>query len=86
MNYLLRQINEALSEPQPKLQGGVVYSGGNGRLICCKCAGQSALYTGRDLDGTKVLAITPDQFPMWAEAFGPSLSCEEGCTTISLTP
>jgi len=39
---------------RPLLREGALYWADNGRVICAKCAGQSALYTGRDISGQSV--------------------------------
>ena len=36
------------------IQPGAIYLGDNGRLMCCDCAGATALYSGHDLSGQKV--------------------------------
>lgn len=67
--------------PPPALKPGIIYSGDNGMLICLKCAGMSAKYTGRDLSGQKVLPVPVSETVEWKEMFGKDLSCESGCTT-----
>ena len=47
-----------------------------------RCAGQSALYTGRDLSGQKVERITVEDVRAWPEDLG-VLRCETGCTALS---
>jgi len=44
---------------KPKLHERSLYAGDNGRIFCGKinCAGQTAYYSGRDLDGTSALRI-----------------------------
>lgn len=46
----------------PKLKADTLYIGDNGRCFCgeLKCAGSTAHFTGRDLSGHKLLALTPD--------------------------
>ncbi|MEA2067798.1 MAG: hypothetical protein U9P12_01240 [Verrucomicrobiota bacterium] len=53
------EARKPFKEPKPVLKEGIIYSSDNGMLICKKCAGQSALYTGRDSSGQEVLAIPP---------------------------
>jgi len=67
--------------PVPVLRPGVIYSGDNGRRVCLKCAGSSALFTGRDLSGQKVQALPLSMNPGWFADFGKPLACEAGCTT-----
>jgi hypothetical protein len=69
--------------PKPKLKEGVIYSGDNGRLFCRSCAGQTALYTGRDLSGQKVEAVHVDENVLWRKEFGKDMACERGCTKYS---
>lgn len=45
---------------RPLLREGALYWADNGRVICAKCAGQSALYTGRDISGQRVERVTAD--------------------------
>jgi hypothetical protein len=70
-----------LKEPKPVLKDGVIYSGDNGERICNKCAGDSALYTGRDRSGQKVRAIPRSENEAWREFFGKDMTCERGCTS-----
>lgn len=69
--------------PRPVLQAEAVYFGDNGRAICVRCAGASARFTGRDLSGHRVERATVADVWEWHKALGRSLSCEEGCTTLS---
>jgi hypothetical protein len=69
-----------LKEPELVLKEGVIYSGDNGERICRKCAGQSALYTGRDRSGMKVRAIPRSENKAWRAFFGKDMACERGCT------
>jgi hypothetical protein len=70
-----------LKEPKPVLKDGVIYSSENGMLICKKCAGQSALYTGRDRSGMKVRAVPRSENEAWRAFFGKDMTCERGCTS-----
>lgn len=47
---------------QGRLKADTLYVGDNGRCFCgdLKCAGMTAFYTGRDLSGLRLLALTPD--------------------------
>ena len=67
-------------EPKPVLKDGVVYSSDNGQMICSKCAGQSALFSGRDISGQKVRRQTAADARAWFAFFGKPLKCERGCT------
>jgi hypothetical protein len=68
--------------PKPVLKAGIVYSADNGRLICLRCAGASAKFTGRDLSGQKVAPLRSDDAEAreWFNHFGKPLACEIGCT------
>lgn len=68
-------------ESKPKLRAGIIYSGDNGQLICQHCAGYSAKYSGRDLSGHRVTAMTQDDADNWMRVFGFEMKCEGGCTT-----
>lgn len=70
------------TDPRPLLREGAIYWADNGRRICARCAGASALYTGRDLSGQPVERITIDDVRAWPEDLG-ALGCEMGCTTIT---
>ncbi len=71
-----------VTAPEPVLAEGAVYWADNGRRICAKCAGASALYTGHDLSGQPGERVTLDDVRAWPEDLGP-LACEAGCTTLS---
>jgi len=62
------------------LKPNTIYISDNGRMICEKCAGQSALYTGRDISGQKVDECSEAENEYWVKHFGSSLKCESGCT------
>lgn len=70
-----------MKTPTPKLKPGVVYFADNGERICRDCAGQTALYTGRDRSGQRVRAATHADMVQWARLFNAVLTCEKGCTT-----
>ncbi len=70
-------------EPVPVLEDELIYSGDNGMLICKKCAGQSALYTGRAISGQEVLAMPLSQNAVWKRFFGEDMTCERGCTSYA---
>jgi hypothetical protein len=60
-----------------------VYFADNERAIWLRCAGMSALYTGRDISGKRVERATLDHCREWQREIGRALSCEMGCTTHS---
>ncbi|MFO0931131.1 MAG: hypothetical protein U1E39_00315 [Planctomycetota bacterium] len=51
-------------------------------MICVKCAGMSALYTGRDISGQPVERVTVEDVRAWPEDLG-VLHCESNCTALS---
>ncbi len=77
-------MSAILKAPKPVLKPGVIYSGDNGMSICIHCAGNSALYTGRDISGRKVQAFTAADAAIYKQMLGTDLSCERGCTTFRL--
>jgi hypothetical protein len=79
-NYEWRK---SIKEPKPVLKDGLIYSADNGMLICKKCAGQSALYTGRDISGQEVVAVPRSQNAEWKRFFGEDMTCEHGCTSYA---
>lgn len=74
------EVRPAIKESVPLLKDGVIYSADNGMLICRKCAGQSALYTGRDISGQEVCAVPRSMNREWRERTGEDMTCEKGCT------
>lgn len=70
-----------MSNPKPKLKPGIIYSADNGQLICLKCAGMSAKFTGHDISGQKVQTMPRSETRKWFKEFGKPMSCEAGCTT-----
>lgn len=74
------QAVRKIRAPKPKLVAGVVYSGDNGRLFCVRCAGMTALFSGRDLSGQRVYAMTQADADSWLAVMGNELACESGCT------
>ena len=74
------QANEV---PKTVLKEGVIYEGDNGRLLCAKCAGQSARFTGFDLSGVEVVPQTDEDAADWLAFFGRPMACEEGCTSYA---
>ena len=67
---------------RPLLREGALYWADNGRVLRAKCAGQSALYTGRDISGQKVERITVEDVRAWPDDLG-SLRCASGCTALT---
>lgn len=67
--------------PKPVLKDGWIYSADNGMLICLKCAGMAAKYTGHDLSGQKVTRVPRRDNIQWRRLTGSDLSCERGCTS-----
>jgi hypothetical protein len=76
-------VIHATSTPPIALAPGAVFFSDNGRTICRCCAGQSALYTGRDISGQRVERATLDDAREWERALARPLACELGCTTLS---
>ena len=70
------------NDPKPVLVAGAVYWGDNGRRVCRRCAGMSALYTVCDVSGQRVERVTARQVAEWQKRYG-RLACEAGCTTLS---
>jgi len=62
------------------LKPNTIYLADNGRAICSKCAGSSALYTGRDISGQRVYECTEKDAAEWLVMMGKELTCEAGCT------
>lgn len=68
------------------LKPGAVYFADNGELVCRKCAGATALYSGHDLSGQKLLRVDVDTVRyLLATERGP-VSCERGCTILEGIP
>jgi hypothetical protein len=73
-----------LKGPVPVLKHGAVYFADNGRTVCVKCAGMSALFTGRDISGQKVDRVTVEDVKAWpVDEMGP-LGCERKCLSLSV--
>jgi len=75
-------IARPTTDPRPVLRDGALYWADNGRRVCARCAGASALYTGRDISGQPVERVTVVDVHTWPEDLGP-LACETGCTTVT---
>lgn len=68
--------------PRPVLVPGAVYWADGGRVVCLRCAGASALYTGRDVSGQKVARVTVEDVRAWPDDLG-VLRCASGCTALT---
>lgn len=66
-----------------KMQDGAIYSGDNGRLMCLHCAGQSALYTLRDLSGKRLIKMNSEDAAEWLKFVGRPMKCECGKTAFT---
>lgn len=53
---------------KPVLKPGVLYSADNGRVVCSRCAGESALYRGVDVSGMRVLALGAEEIEAFESA------------------
>lgn len=65
------------------LAAGAIYFGDNGRAMCARCAGSTALHTGHDLSGQPVTRATVADVAEWATYDLGALSCE--CRQVTLT-
>ena len=65
-------------EPKPALRADRLYLGDNGRTFCgeSRCAGASAFYSGRTINGQEVLMITPPDVDEFERIVGRMPSCE----------
>ena len=68
--------------PRPLLREGALYFADGGRVVCVRCAGASARYTGRDISGQKVARVTVEDVRAWPDDLG-SLRCASGCTSLT---
>ena len=68
--------------PRPVLVPGAIYWADGGRRVCSRCAGASALYTGRDISGQRVERITVEDVLAWPDDLG-ILQGEAGCTALA---
>lgn len=68
--------------PRPVLKDSTLYLGDNGACYCGAHSGMSARYTGRDLSGQKVMAITPAVLVEY-RAMGFEPKCEEPRCTVT---
>ena len=77
-------VTRRTTDPRPLLREGAIYWADNGRRICARCAGASALYTGRDISGQPVERATLRDSVEWLSSLGSMLACERGCTVLGL--
>jgi hypothetical protein len=66
-------------DPKRVLDDDTIYEGDNGRLLCVACSGMTAAYTGRDLSGQPVRAVTPEyaiEFERALADIGAKCACE----------
>lgn len=68
------------TQPAPVLKPGRVYLA-HDRFVCTKCAGQTALYTGRTIGGARVTPVTAADIAEWATYDMGPLACECGAVT-----
>ena len=64
-----------------EMKEGRIYEADNGRLICHKCAGMSARFTGRDISGKRIILMNDADAIVWEIDVGSPMTCEKGCTT-----
>lgn len=65
-----------MSKPRKMvLDADTLYLGDNGRCYCGEHSGMTAQYTGRDISGQRVMAITPDVLAE-SRAMGMEPACE----------
>ena len=68
-----------VNQSTPVLDPTRLYIGDNGRIHCGgRCAGMSAQYTGRAIDGHPVVLVTPERAKHFEDVTGELPSCE-GC-------
>ena len=60
----------------PVLRAGRLYLGDNGRCTCGEHAGSTARFTGYDLSGLRMLAITPAIAQRWVRECHRLPACE----------
>lgn len=70
-------------KPKPKLKPETLYFGDNGRCFCGACAGISAKYTGRDISGQRVAAVTESDADYFEQSVGEPLRCERCGRTVA---
>src|SRR5262245_18577949 len=76
-------MSPADSTLRPALRPDAAYFADSGRAVCLRCAGMSALYTGRDISGQRVERATVEDCRVWEREIGRALSCESRCTTLA---
>ena len=70
------QENYEPVDPKPVLEDDRLYCGDNGRCFCGLHAGASARYTGFDVSGQRVWAISDQDREEWRRELGRGPSCE----------
>jgi len=68
--------------PKRFVREGALYYADNGRVICARCAGMSATFTGRDISGQRIKRVDLRCAQVMAEYMG-TARCEEGCTVLA---
>lgn len=71
---------------KPKLKPGIIYLTFD-RFVCAsiRCAGSTAVYTGRTTDGYRLTKVTADDIREWATYDMGPLHCECGTLTAGNT-
>jgi len=69
-------------QQQEYVTPGRLYFADNGRLICSKCAGMSARYTGRDISGQRIQVLGAADILECSTYMGRRVVCECGGTII----
>lgn len=77
-------ITETIATPEPVLKSGIVYQAGD-RFVCAasRCAGMTALYSGRAIGGAKLRKVSKRDVTEWAGYGLGALKCECGAVTAS---
>lgn len=77
-------MRQAKQAPAKALRDDALYFADNGAIICARCAGISALYTGHDISGQKVARLTVEDAQEWQRQIKRPVSCESGCLSLSM--
>lgn len=59
-----------------RIQPDTIYLTDNGRALCGDHLGSSARYTGRDISGQKIEAVTPADVREMRSVYGVEIACE----------
>lgn len=72
------------AKTSPVLQPNTIYLSGD-RFVCdsTRCAGSTAVHTGRDIDGNRLAPVTSADVREWASYDMGALRCE--CGTLTAT-